>query len=813
MRFFKRAICVLTAAAFLAAGIPVFSYAEDTATPEVILASLSTQEKIEQMLMPAFRYVTGEDGKKQGMTELTEEAAAAIEKHGFAGVILFAQNTGNTEKAVKFIQDMQSANANHPTQLLVGIDQEGGYVTRLGQGTQTAGNMALGASGDSALAEETGRIIGSELKSMGINFDFAPVVDVNSNPANPVIGTRSFSDDATLAASLGTAFMKGLQEEGIISTLKHFPGHGDTATDSHTGLPRIDRSLEELKARELVPFQAAIDAGVEAIMTAHIQYPQIETESYLSKLTGEEITLPATLSETIITDLLRGDMGFDGVVITDAMNMDAIAKHFDRFDAAKLAIEAGVDILLMPVDTSTPEGMADLDAYIDTLAGMVESGGIDAAKVDAAVLRILTLKAAHGLTEAYSGIDPAASAVVGSAAHHETEWEIAKKTITVVKNDHNMLPMRGENESITVLTAYDDEVLSMEYGADLLAEEGKLAEGMTVSVHSIQNLTAEEAIALTAEADHVVIISEIYSASWLVNDYSKKADAIIESVHADGKDVAVLSCHLPYDAARYQAADAIVLAWSARSMSEDPRKTEGPVAQYGPNLSAAMYLMLSEESPVGTLPVDIPKLDGQGQYTAEILYRRGFGLQYGMAGNFTDVSRNAWYADGVVYAATNGIMAGMGDGVFAPQSSVTRAQMAAMLWSMSGGPVVNYAMSFEDVEAGSWYEEAVRWAVSENIAAGYSEKAFGPNDAVTREQAALMLKQFAKAETPDGVMGLAGYTDYLQISAWAHDAMLWAVYEDLLGGSGGYLMPQKTMTRAEAAVILRNFHQSFVAFP
>lgn len=235
------------------------------------------------------------------------------------------------------------------------------------------GNMALGAADDVNVTKEAASVIGQELAALGINADFAPDVDVNSNPANPIIGIRSFSDDADAVAKHGAAFVRALNDTGVISTLKHFPGHGDTDTDSHTGLPMIDKSYNELKANELVPFKACIEAGSQMIMTAHIQYPQIEKTTYKSVLTGEDIYLPATLSKTIITDILRGDMGYDGVVVTDAMNMDAVAKHFDKFDAAKLAIEAGVDILLMPVDTSSTEGINSLDSYISTLTDMADN--------------------------------------------------------------------------------------------------------------------------------------------------------------------------------------------------------------------------------------------------------------------------------------------------------------------------------------------------------------------------------------------------------------------------------------------------------
>ncbi|MBO4914275.1 MAG: glycoside hydrolase family 3 C-terminal domain-containing protein, partial [Oscillospiraceae bacterium] len=593
----------------------------DDAVPEAILAGMTAEEKVAQMIMPAFRWYPDENGEKQNVTELPADVAAILEKHGFAGVTLFAQNTGDTAKAVRLIDDMQKANAAEGrTQLLIAIDQEGGRVTRLGHGTQMPGNMALGAANDAALTATAASIIGRELMSMGVNFNFAPVLDVNSNPANPVIGTRSFSDDPAIVANQGVSYMRALQATGAISTLKHFPGHGDTATDSHTGLPLVDKSYAELKSCELAPFRAAIDAGADAVMTAHIQYPQIETGKYTSKLTGEQINLPATLSKTILTDILRGGMGFDGVVITDAMEMDAIAMHFDRYDAAKLAIEAGVDILLMPVDTSTPEGLADLDVYIQKLAQMVKNGEISEKQVDDAVLRVLRLKAAHGLIAPYVSIDKDASRIVGSAAHHEAEWEITKKTITLVKNDDNTLPLTKENQKIAVLTAYDNEVLSMEYAIGRLRDEGKLAKGTEITVRSIQKKTAEEAIACTAGAEHVVIITELGSAAGLKNDTAKTVDALIESVHKAGGDVTIMSCSLPYDVSRYQAADAIVVAWSARGMSEDPRITDGNVAQYGPSMPAALYLMLSpDETPMSVLPVNIPKLTDELTYSDEIL--------------------------------------------------------------------------------------------------------------------------------------------------------------------------------------------------
>jgi beta-N-acetylhexosaminidase len=274
----KRMISLLLVLCLTLGFVPAASAAEDRAS--AMLKAMTTEEKVSQMILPAFRWWNDAEGKRQNLTVINDEIAALLERHGFAGVILFAQNAAETEATVRLADAMQSANAKgeNRARLLLAIDQEGGSVTRLGQGTAFPGNMALGAANDTDVTKAAARTIGAELKAMGFHFDFAPVVDVNSNPANPVIGTRSFSDDPRLAAKHGAAFVTALMENGTISALKHFPGHGDTGTDSHTGLPRIEKTCDELKANELIPFQACIDAGAEAVMTAHIQYPAIEKD-------------------------------------------------------------------------------------------------------------------------------------------------------------------------------------------------------------------------------------------------------------------------------------------------------------------------------------------------------------------------------------------------------------------------------------------------------------------------------------------------------------------------------------------------------
>ncbi|MBQ9459426.1 MAG: S-layer homology domain-containing protein [Oscillospiraceae bacterium] len=802
--------------------LPAASAAEDKAS--AMLKTMTTEEKVSQMIMPAFRWWNDAEGKRQNLTELNGEIAALLERHGFAGVILFGQNAAETEAAARLVDAMQCANAKggNRARLLMAIDQEGGSVTRLGQGTAFPGNMALGAANDTDVTKAAARTIGAELKAIGFHFDFAPVVDVNNNPANPVIATRSFSDDPRLAAKHGAAFVEALAENGTISALKHFPGHGDTGTDSHTGLPMIEKTCDELKANELLPFQACIDAGAEAVMTAHIQYPAIETETYVSKASGENINLPATLSKTILTGILRGDMGFGGVILTDAMDMDAISKNFDPMDAARLAIGAGVDILLMPVDPGAlvdAEGVAKLDQYVADLAKLADEGAIPMARIDESVARILALKEKHGLLDAYDGSDldarvANALAAVGSKEHHALEWEVAKRAVTLVKND-GVLPLTKENQKIAVLTAYDNEVLSMEYAVNRLKDEGKLAAGTEVAVTSIQKKALEDCLPLVEGANHVIAVSEAGSLAALNPEgakgaYSALLDALIAKVHEQGGTFTVLSASLPYDAARYTEADAFVVTWNARGMSEDPRVTDGPVKQFGASMPAALYLMLSpDETPQGALPVNIPRLNGEYKYSDELLYRRGFGLAYDTSARFSDLDAGAWYMPGVRYVLTHQIMDGEGED-FLPGGTVSRAAAVEALWRMAGRPeAAETAPAFADVPAGSRYERAVRWAAEAGVVNGFEDGTFRGDSLLTREQFAALLFRYAGAAEEPGVMGLAGYQDSGSVSGWARPAMAWAVRAGLLQGVGeGMLAPRGSLTRAQLAVILTRFDEA-----
>ena len=590
-----------------------------------MLGRMTTEEKIAQMLMLEFRNFTDESGETLALTALRPEIEEAMKRHALGGVILFGPNVADTGLAVRLVDGMQKANASVAgrAQLFTAIDQEGGALVHLGHGVQMPGNMALGAVGDPCAAEQAGRLIGEEVASIGLNWIASPVVDVNSNPENPIIGVRSFSDDPALVAELGRAMMKGLQAAGIISTLKHFPGHGDTATDSHTGLPRIEKSLDKLRSFELVPFQACIDAGAEAVMTAHIQYPFIETRTAVSIDTGEEICLPATLSETILTDLLRNEMGFQGVIISDAVNMQAVSTHFEPLTLAGMAVEAGVNIILMPVDTSSPAGLETLGRYIRDLAALVDAGRISPARVDDSVLRILALKERHGLLKPYDGSDlekrvAHALRTVGSKAHHAVEAELAARALTLVKNENGLLPLQIGEEKTLILVPFDNEVQSALYAVGILQEEGKLSDAADVRAVTCSRFSGED----LKGVKHLVAVSAVFCAAEMdpraaEGAYSLLLDRAIADIHEAGGDVTLVSAQLPYDAKRFPDADAVVIAWLAEGMPEDPRTAKGAPLSYGPNLPAALMQILSPEGAFpGTLPVRLPHVDENGHFTA-----------------------------------------------------------------------------------------------------------------------------------------------------------------------------------------------------
>ena len=613
---------------------------------DALIAGMTLEEKVGQMMLVSFRVWkempeagseandTVENAETEipsvNVTELNDAIRACLRDYHFGGTVLFAENFRDAEQVLRLVSDIQAENqAGGGLPMLVCADQEGGVVTRLGFGTTGVGNMALAATGDAENARVMAGIYGSELGLLGVNADFAPVMDVNDNPNNPVIGVRSFSDDPAVVSEYGIAYLDGLHGAGTIATLKHFPGHGDTDTDSHTGLPCVDRSYDELKAVELAPFQAAIDAGADMVMTAHIEYPQIETGTYTSVSTGEEIRLPATMSRAILTDILRGDMGFEGVVVSDALDMAAIQDNFTDEDTLRLTINAGVDLLILPVITDTNLFKRN-QAMVDTAVRLVKEGAIDEARVDEAVRRILTLKQKYGLldqtdfTVTDAQVD-AAVAGIGSAEHRQAAWDIAEKANTLVKNDNGAFPI-AMNEGETALVLFADSCASRVAAGDLAKQLlGDAGEAITVMVNDAEN--GDACLEAANQADHVVLLDRVYNAACLdpnTDDGFSTAvfDAIIEARHAAGRPVIVVCCQLPYDAARFPEADAVLLTYGSSVMRQLPPES-GTGSAYAPNLPAALCACFGVGAAEGSLPVDLPALDENYAITDQVMYHFG----------------------------------------------------------------------------------------------------------------------------------------------------------------------------------------------
>ena len=613
-----------------------------------MVSEMSLRDKVTQMMMVDFRYWDEDlnDGvEKVGFEVMNDQIRKVVEDYNFGAFIYFAQNLTGTEQAYNLTMEMQAAaTKDGGIPMLISCDQEGGNVYRLGTGTALPGNMALGAAGDVKYAEAAGKIIGSELAALGINTTLAPVVDVNNNANNPVIGLRSYGDDPTAVGTLASATIEGLAANNVIGCAKHFPGHGDTATDSHYGLPMVDKSLDVLKECELKPYEVAIEQGIEMIMTAHILYPQLESDKIVSNKTGEAESLPATMSDDILTGLLKEDMGFKGIIVTDAMNMAGIADKWDQVQAVVVAISAGVDMICMPCTLYDLEDLADLDAIINGVIAAVEDGTIPMERIDDAVTRILTVKENRGILD-YNAADytlEKALATVGSDENRETEREIAAAAVTVVKNENNVLPLDIKaNSKVLMLVPYNNERSQMLMGWNRAEEAGLIPEGAEVDYFRFSKAAIADNAGLQEKlewADTVIINSEISSTGSGRMKYGHWSSALPKAVTdycaENGKISVISSVDKPYDVQLYPNADAILAAYGCKGSSVDPTEaivggTTGSKAAYGPNIIAAVEVALGVFGAQGKLPVNIQKYSAESNsYTDEIVYARGHGITY-----------------------------------------------------------------------------------------------------------------------------------------------------------------------------------------
>ncbi|MDP5275876.1 beta-N-acetylhexosaminidase [Chengkuizengella axinellae] len=352
------------------------------------LANMTLKQKIGQL------FVVGFDGLKPN-----HKIKTLIQEYQVGGIILFSRNIKTSEQLLQLTNDLKQLNQTNQVPLFISVDEEGGRVSRLpDNATKFPSNLFIGGKDDPTLTPHIGFTIGTELSAHGFNMDFAPVIDIFSNPNNVVIGDRAYGKTPEIVEKHGLQFMSGLQKSNIIPVVKHFPGHGDTLVDSHKGLPVVNKTIEELKTLELRPFQQAIQEGADVVMAAHIQYPNIDKSGK-----------PSSLSNVLITELLRNEMDFEGVVITDDMEMGAIKKHYGSGEAAVNAIQAGVDLLLY-------SHQYDLQVEaIQTIENALNLGDITEQQLNESVERILRLKEKYGLSDQI--LDVEGLDVVGSEEH------------------------------------------------------------------------------------------------------------------------------------------------------------------------------------------------------------------------------------------------------------------------------------------------------------------------------------------------------------------------------------------------------------
>lgn len=456
--------------------------AQDPATE--LLRSLSLEQKAGQLFM------SWTLSRSEGQGEASNHAKMQrwVREAELGGVIL---SLGTTADAAALVPKLQAA-AKVP--LLIAGDFEGGVWWRLTGATELGNQMLVGATGSARLAEAMGRVTAQEAKALGCHWVFAPVLDVNSNPQNPIINVRSFGENPALVAKLGTAFARGVRSEGLLACGKHFPGHGDVDSDSHLALPTVPGDSARLHQVELFPFAAAAKEGLESVMTGHLGVPGL----------GEEPNVPATLSHRILTGVLRGELGFTGLIVTDALEMGAVKNAFPPGEVAVRALLAGADVLLMP-----PDPLAARAAVLEA----VQSGRVPMARLDDAVLRILRAKAKVGLLAGRGRVAADWQAQMKLPAAELVADEIVGRGLTLVRDRGNLLPLAAKNQPTTVLvTMLDkDEGAGQTFRKELAAFVG--AEELRVSGESTAEAVAA-VLAKVAAAKTVVLAMHVKVREW-----------------------------------------------------------------------------------------------------------------------------------------------------------------------------------------------------------------------------------------------------------------------------------------------------------
>jgi len=523
--------------------------ATDFPSADDLLTAMSLEQKIGQVMIIGF------DG-----TTVDADLRQMIAEYHVGGVILFARNVQSPAQVAELTNELQSIarESGHPG-LFIAVDQEAGRVARLTDATgftEFPSAMALTATGNPQNARRVAAAMAAEMRAVGINVDFAPDLDVNNNPSNPVIGIRSFSSDPAKVAEYGVAFANGLQENGVLAFGKHFPGHGDTGVDSHIDLPLVPHDRTRLDQIELVPFKAAIEADIAGIMSAHVTFPAIDATPGLA----------ATLSRPVLTGLLRDELGYDGLIVTDSLEMGALAANgYPPPVGAPLALAAGADLLLFNRDHAM-----HCDAFTN-LVQAVRSGIILQEQLDASVRRILQAKQRYGILTPVRVDADAAVDFVKTAEHLALSHELAVKSITLIRDPQTLIPLDANSPILAVEAA---------------ALRGQ-ASGLGGTVLSIDTQPTESQIAdvIHAARDGRMVIFPVYDLA--LNTQQLK---LIKQLVDAGNPVIAIACRNSFDVAHLPENVTVLVS-------------------YGFNLPAREALkevLAGKFQPTGILPVELP---------------------------------------------------------------------------------------------------------------------------------------------------------------------------------------------------------------
>ena len=588
----------------------------------------SVPQMLGQKLMLDLRYYCKElpeQGQcRSPMTQLPPELARLIRDYNIGGVILFAENLQDIAQIVQLNRDLQQAAAASALALplFIAIDQEGGRVARLPRhlATSFSGNMAIGATyaeHGSAFATLVGQVLADELLPLGINVNFAPTVDVNVNPLNPVINVRAFGEDAQQVAELGSAMTAAMQQRGMIAALKHFPGHGDTEVDSHLGLPRVTHSSEQIRQVDLKPFADIIKQQAPGmIMTAHIQYPALDASTFVSK-DGEQMLKPATLSRKILQTVLRDELGYNGVIVTDALDMAGISKFFSHSEAVVQTFAAGADIALMPVKLQHPGELNALAQLLEVLTEAVDDGRLAKAELAASYQRIVALKQQYPLlpqAKTQAAQLAQARSTLGKPEHRQHELALAKAALTQVKPTQGPWPYQVEAVSKVLLIMPDQQKAQ----ALAAALQHYSVKPLQISSISLQHTDLTAAVQQLASADVVISgfiapmqsladiggmddLTGIANIAAAYQRQSQNYEALLPRITAAAKPHVFLSLRAPYDISRYGKYADVVLASYAYNAADNPSAIGAGNATY----EALAQALLQQFTPRGRLPVTV----------------------------------------------------------------------------------------------------------------------------------------------------------------------------------------------------------------